>query len=192
MKREIKTLASTCTVTAVTLPDDLAAWLTSQAQTYGLCWLLAYDDSGVIWGKLRDGHLHLSSDDDAFPRPSLRLRTVTLQQARLFGSDGELLLWRGPNNQWRITLRLDGQGDEVDYFDEAYMLWGYREEAEARNGFRELREGSEGIVHAPPLERTPSERERAKLSMRHYLTHDPNGMVRTVASRFVSLQEAEV
>jgi CRISPR-associated protein (TIGR03984 family) len=189
MSRNIEAIAATCRVDSPNLPADLRTWIAEQAQEQGLRWLLAYTDSGVIWGELRAGTLHLSSD--AYPRTSLALQPATLQQAHIFGEAGELLLWRGPNEQWRTTLRRDGAGEVSRYFDEDYCLWGSSAERAASNGFRELREGSQGIVHAPPLERLPTEKKRARLAMRHYLAHDETGVVRIVASRMLKLCEAE-
>lgn len=189
MPREIKPIASSCTVEPVALPADLRAWLQSRAKTRDLPWLLAHTDSGVIWGELRDDGLTLSSD--AFPRPGLSLRAETLQQARLFGHADELLLWRGPDEQWQATTRRDGEGDAGEYFDEAYVLWGFKEERTPSGGFRELREGAEGIIHAPPLRRMPSEKKRAHLQMRHYLQHDASGVIRIVAGRMLGLSETE-
>ena len=190
MPREIKPIASSCTVEPVTLPADLRAWLQSRATALGLRWLLAHTDSGVIWGEMRDDGLALSSD--VFPRPGLLLRVETLQQARLFGTAGELLLWRGPDEQWHATLRRDGEGDAGECFDEPYVLWGFKEERTPSGGFRELREGAEGIIHAPPLRRTPSEKKRARLTMRHYLQYDASGVIRIVAGRLLGLSESEV
>ncbi|MEI7644328.1 MAG: CRISPR-associated protein Csx19 [Chloroflexales bacterium] len=190
MPREIKPIASSCTVEPVMLPTDLRAWLHARTTALGLRWLLAHTDSGVIWGELRNNELTLSSD--AFPRPGLSLRSETLQQARLFGATGELLLWRGPDEQWHATTRRDGEGDAGEYFDEAYVLWGFKEEQPPRDGFRELREGAEGIIHAPPLQHTPSDKQRAHLTMRHYLQHDASGVIRIVAGRLLGLSEAEV
>ena len=189
MPRNIEEIATACHADSLNLSADLCSWLSEQAQALGLRWLLAHTDSGVIWGELREGTLHLSSD--AYPRTGLALQSITLQQARLFGETGELLLWRGPNEQWSTTLRRDGAGDVSRYFDECYCLWGSSAERAASNGFRELREGSQGIVHVPPLERLPTEKKRARLAMRHYLAHDEAGVVRIVASRMLKLIEAE-
>ncbi len=190
MPREIKPIASSCTVEPVMLPTDLRAWLHARTTALGLRWLLAHTDSGVIWGELRNNELTLSSD--AFPRRGLSLRGETLQQARLFGAAGELLLWRGPDEQWHATTRHDGEGEAGEYFDEDYVLWGFKEEQPPRGGFCELREGAEGIIHAPPLQHTPSDKQRAHLTMRHYLQHDASGVIRIVAGRLLGLSEAEV
>lgn len=67
------------------------AWLTEQAQHHGLHFLLAHADDGVIWGRVDNDGLHTSHRIAA---QSPQLRAVTLQQCRLFGPAGELLVWR--------------------------------------------------------------------------------------------------
>ena len=179
-----------------TLPADLRAWLEEYAARdqgkLRFRWLLAHCDDGVIWGELRDGTLHLSSD--AFPMRGLALRGATLQQARLFGSQAELLIWRGPRDQWHASLRRDDQGDEVECIDEPQLLWGYLGEDDPpppeHDGFVQLHEGSQGIVHAPPLGDSPlpTEQRRVSLLLRHYLAEDPDtGVVRIGHSRLVKV-----
>jgi CRISPR-associated protein (TIGR03984 family) len=69
-------------------PSDLSAveWLQAQATEYGLRWLLAYTHAGIVWGELRNGQLVLAKPDSS-------VAWSNLQQARLFGPTGELLLW---------------------------------------------------------------------------------------------------
>ena len=61
--------------------SNLALVLSAQARSYGLRWLLAHADDGVIWGEFRPDGLHISSD--AFPHISPSLRVETLQQMRV-------------------------------------------------------------------------------------------------------------
>jgi len=196
--RNIRTCSSTTSTSAVDRSTDLREWLTQQASTLvqatadKSCWLLAHCEDGVIWGDLRDdGTLHLSCE--AFPVRGLALRWETLQQARLFGKPSELLLWRGPQG-WQATLRRDDQGNSVEYIDEAHLLWGNRAR-DSKNGFMQIVEGSQGIVHAPPIDTTPTgdtKREaRARLKVRHYLGEDQAGVARIIASRLVGLLKPE-
>ena len=103
--------------------DDPAAWLVKKAAAHGLTTLLAHADDGVIWGRMGGEQLALSGN--AFPKVSPPLRTITLQQARLFGEHDELLLWRGGDNQWYARL-LDDNGTELQgwCFDEPQLQWG--------------------------------------------------------------------
>jgi CRISPR-associated protein (TIGR03984 family) len=172
------------------LPTDLRAWLAEQAHAdnskLGLRWLLAHAEDGVIWGELRgDGQLYLSSD--VFPVRGLSLHRDTLQQARLFGEHGELLIWRGPGDTWQTILHRDDQGDPVECIDEPHLLWGYirgGETLQRRDGFVQITEGSQGIVHAPPIgAATPTETERVRLLVRHYVSEDEAGVARISGSR---------
>jgi CRISPR-associated protein (TIGR03984 family) len=168
---------------------DLQAWLTDQAKEHNLYWLLAHTDNGLIWGKLRDDQLQLSSD--AFPDQSARvtLDWITLQQCRLFGEPGELFLWK-TGQRWQARLYLDGiEVGTSFYMEEEYLLWGTRKEDEAK-GFLLLAEGSQGIYHAPPLTITPTEMHRAALLVRHYLIENlDTGLLHIRDSRFVKLLE---
>ncbi|MDZ4720650.1 MAG: CRISPR-associated protein Csx19 [Roseiflexaceae bacterium] len=174
----------------------LRTWLTAQAVALvknhkdKRCWLLAHCEDGVIWGELCSlGKLHLSCE--AFPTLKLSLRWDTLQQARLFGEAGELLLWCGPQS-WQARVLNEVPGGEADgYIDEEHLLWGYARDGETlarKDGFVQLSEGSQGIIHAPPLgDATPHEMQRASLKVRHYLGEDGAGVARITHSRLVRL-----
>lgn len=192
--REIQTCPSTISTTTIDQTTDLRGWLTQQAAMLAQasadkrCWLLGHCDDGVIWGELRDDRLHLSCE--AFPvQRGLSLRWITLQQARLFGESGELLLWRGPQG-WQATLRRDDQGESIEYIDEEHLLWG-NVSHNSNDGFMQIVEGQQGIMHAPPLATAPSEatqkQARARLKVRHYLGEDDTGVVRIVGSRLIAL-----
>lgn len=189
MAREIKQgTSSTQSLTVNPPTDDVRDWLTMQATTYDLRWLLAHCDDGVIWGELRDKTLALSCDQAAFPKAGLTLRWETLQQARLFGEAGEILIWPGPQG-WQARLRRDNTGEPIEYIDEPHILWGNRQAPGTipQHGFLQIAEGSQGIIHAPPIRRAPTDRERARLCVRHYLAEAETGMVRIVAIRLVRL-----
>ncbi|HXK43686.1 MAG TPA: CRISPR-associated protein Csx19 [Anaerolineae bacterium] len=185
MKREIKT--GQHHIQSLPVPDDLATelrqWLAAQTQPYGLNCLLAHADDGVIWGQVRDGGWHLSGD--AFPAISPPLRAVTLQQVRLFGPTAELLLWKDGTG-WRARLIRDDAGESGEYYDESHLLWGDKEE-EPRDGFVLVRQGKEGLRHAPPLlQGAPLP---ARLQVRHYLAYDLDGQAYIAYGRLVALHQ---
>jgi len=161
--------------------SEPAPTLAEQARAYGLRWLLAHADDGVIWGELRADGLHLSGN--AFPKFSPPLRAVTLQQVRLFGPDAELLLWKY-DATWQTRLIQDGAGENGEYYDEPHLLWGNRAEQQ-QDGFVLLREGKEGLHHAPPLPQ--GVHLPARLQVRHYLAYDPDGQAYIAYSRLVAL-----
>lgn len=163
---------------------DLPGWLTRQAAEYGLVWLLAHADDGVIWGRFDNGGLHSSST--AAPDISPPLRAITLQQCRLFGEGGELLLWPGDDG-WCARLLTDAPADK-DSFDEAQIVWG-TEAQPLSGGFTLLREGSEERLHAVPLaaDGKAAEERRIRLLIRHYLAYSDDGEARVAASRLLDL-----
>jgi CRISPR-associated protein (TIGR03984 family) len=195
ISRTIQEIASS--VNPLEVPNDLdpepfRVWLTEQAKTHKLRWLLAHTDCGVIWGAMRDDGLRLSCEAFADEFPGVWLDRATLQQGRLFGEDGELLLWQGGQGLQAI-LRRDSAGESTTlYLDEAHLLWGNRKRGEHDDGFILLAEGSQGIVHAPPLENAPGDKKRAALHVRHYLTEEEaTGLLRITASRLVKILEPE-
>ncbi len=163
---------------------DPKSTLVDLARRHGLRWLLAHADDGVIWGEILESGLHLSSD--AFPEVSPPLRTVTLQQARLFGSQAELLIWRD-GAAWRARLIRDISAEQEGekFCEETYLLWGTHVE-ERRNGFALLREGRQGLRHAPPL--PENAKPPARLRVRHYLAYDEDGQAYIACSRLVDLE----
>lgn len=192
-KRTISTIQSR--VQSLPLPPEPATttlhnWLTEQARTYTLRWLLAHMHDGVIWGEMRDNTtIHLSCE--AFPQGSLALRWSTLQQCRLFGEHGELLVWDDGMHGWHARLRQDNTSDgtTIGYLDEKHLLWGTQADNPINN-FRPYREGTRGTMHYPPLQGKPDNTRRAALHVRHYLSEETTtGLVRITASRLVDLLE---
>ncbi len=159
--------------------NDPSAWLAKKAVAHGLTTLLAHADDGVIWGRVTDGRLALSGN--AFPGVSPPLQAVTLQQARLFGEQAELLVWRGGEGNWHGRLLDDnGTGRSGWCFDEAQLQWGDHQEEE-KDGFTLVAEGQEGLRHAVPLPAaqtfdSPKKKDDRwhplRLGVRHYLERD--------------------
>jgi CRISPR-associated protein (TIGR03984 family) len=191
MKREIKSHPAVVELIAVDSISDVKGWLQAQATKHTLKWLLAHADDGVIWGELRDGQLVTS--DSVAPEVSPPLRAETLQQARVFAGDAELLLWRDGDNQWHARLiRQSADGETptfTDVIDEPQMLWGTH--GEHRNGFTLLRDGAQGLRHAVPMQLPLGQNHETnppRLWVRHYLQEDPNGFTRIVVSRLFDLR----
>jgi CRISPR-associated protein (TIGR03984 family) len=192
MKLEIKSYPAIVQLLPIHTILEVREWLQAQANQYRLKWLLAHADDGVIWGELRDGRLVTSDSVASVVSPPLRAET--LQQARLFSEDAELLLWRDGDNRWHarfIRQPLDGETPTfTEAIDEPQMLWGTH--GEHRNGFTLLRDGAQGLCHAVPMELPLGENQKAnppRLWVRHYLQEDDNGFARIVASRLVKLSE---
>lgn len=169
--------------------DNPRAWLTTQAREYGLTTLLAHADDGVIWGKMASDELVTS--DQPFPEVSPPLRAPMLQQARLFSSEAELLLWREERG-WQARLVQEGSGDNGDYYDEAQLLWG-NQHKEIKKGFTLVSEGQQGLLHAPPLEVPKTAfaptHHPLRMDLRHYLTTDPaTGLLQVTLSRLMAVR----
>lgn len=171
--------------------DDMQEWLQMQAVAYGLRWLLAHADDGVVWGR-RD-NIQLLTSDSVAPHVSPRLRPETLQTARLFAEHAELLLWRDGERSWNARVIREPQPGETatftDAIDELPMLWG-TDPQRLENNFTLMSDGAQGLRHAVPLviDGTFHERNRPlRLLVRHYLTENTQGFARIAASRLVNL-----
>lgn len=194
MKREIKSYPAVVELIPISSIGDVKDWLRTQASQYQLKWLLAHADDGVIWGTVNNGQLVTS--DSVAPEVSPSLRTETLQQARLFAEDAELLLWRDGDNQWHARLIRRPADGEIPTFkeaiDEPHMLWGTH--GKHCNGFTVLWDGAQGLRHAVPMELPLGENNETdppRLWVRHYLQEDPNGFTRIVVSRLLRLEGAK-
>ncbi len=194
MARQINDIASI--LTPVSVAEDFAdeaehTWLLEQANDYGLVYLLAHMDDGLIWGRVADGTLHLST---GIAPNSPKLRPITLQSCRLFGPSAELFIWRNGSER-RARLIEDKTGNTGVAFDEAQILWG-TDLVKSENGFTLVRDGRMGHHHAVPKEIKASyfdgEWRPARLEVRHYLTTDDHtGLSRIARSRLVNVTAKE-
>lgn len=170
---------------------ELKDWIDAMANEYGLCYLLAHADDGVIWGHFKKGQL-LTSDAvnpkyQFFQFPPLR--SITLQQCRIFGTEGEVLLWKSAGT-WKA--RFVGQLD-LEAISEAQILWGTKGEEFADEGFTVLQDGSQGLRHAVPLTgirfaKLEENHRPVRLLVHHYIDYDCDGLARIVLSRLVDLK----
>lgn len=162
-------------------PDE---WLLGKARAYDLRILLAHADDGVIWGRANDDGLHTSH---GIAPESPPLRATTLQQCRLFGPAGELLVWR-INDGWRARYVTDTTDHSDDTIDEDQILWGSNVET-VKDRFTLVREGSQGMRHAVPIvvSNQQLERHQLRLRVRHYINENIDGEARVTLSRLVRL-----
>jgi len=167
--------------------EDPRGWLAAHMHPTGMPFLLAHAYDGVIWGNLQDsGALVLSSDafDEAEDYPSLAvpLTAKTLQQARLFGPAGELLLWRSDEGL-KARLIDDGPEPSENTLSERHLLWGESIHRSA-GGFTVVVEGQRGITQALPSTGIPAA-GRAAISVRHYIDFDDQDQAYIAMSRLV-------
>ncbi|MGQ9825201.1 MAG: type III-D CRISPR-associated protein Csx19, partial [Desulfotomaculales bacterium] len=127
------------------------------------------------------------------------LRVQTIQQARLFGPEAEIRVWRNENSFQACRIE-DEPGGMKESFDEVHLLWGTKC-LERCDGFTLVAEGSRGFVHGVPLfvpddafESETSEtsgrrrsRHPLRLRVRHYIEYDQDGMAYISLSRLTGI-----
>lgn len=165
--------------------ETFTEWLEKQAKQWKLKYLLAHAEDGVIWGHFKDGKL--TTANQVFSEfPALRL--FTLQQCRIFGDPGEVLVWRTGTG---LQARLVQEDNVTETLDEKQILWGTQ--GKEKNGFTLLSDGQEGLKHAVPLTginfESQSEKKHrpVRLLVRHYIDYDESGVARISLSRLVYL-----
>jgi CRISPR-associated protein (TIGR03984 family) len=181
----------------VELDDDFVAdprvWFEAQLVDRSFEYLLVHADDGIIWGRRdEDNNLRLSidafSNSKIYPAVAVELRAVTIQQARLFGDGGEILIWRTPQG-FQCRRLMDDDSAHNDVYDEAYLMWhqgSQPEEVAEEERFALLKEGGQGPRHAPPV--VPEGRNRPKLIVRHYVDYDEQDQAYVALSRLVRLE----
>ena len=161
-------------------------------QDNGTPYLLAHADDGVIWGRFDDGSLTTAAD--VFRQAAdaqevvVELRPKTLQQARLFGTEGEILIWK--DNKGFTARLLNEEHVPADDIlpNEDVWLWGTGMEVEgvaAEANFTLMHEGLQGLRHAPPVVQAID--QRYGLRIRHQLNYDDRGQAYIAYSRLVNL-----
>ncbi|MBK9231258.1 MAG: hypothetical protein IPO15_10450 [Anaerolineae bacterium] len=127
-------------------------WLTEK-MTEKMPWLLVHADDGVIWGRREQNQtIVLSSDLDdmksQYPVIAVELRAQTVQQARIFGPEGELLLWR-EGMTFRGRSIMDGEAVPDSAWHEQQILWGRRaDKSRALLCFRRANRGCCMLSHS--------------------------------------------
>ena len=171
--------------------DALWTWLEEQANkdNRNLMYLLGHAEDGVIWGRFEQGKL--TTAETIFYQPNFNvdiptLRLPTLQQCRVFGQNGEVLLWRisARKFRWRFIGNL-----EEDKISESQILWGTH--GKKQDNFTLLWDGSQGLKHAVPFTDIALNGDKlinlVRLLIHHYITYDDAGVARIALSRLVDL-----
>ena len=176
-------------------PTDPAAWFAAQAPLGMDTWLLAYAEDGVIWGRVEDKELVLP------PAHIPTLSPLTLLEARLFGENGEIHIWR--TDAGFSACRITEHESEFGAFDEWQRLWGTESEKLTKKDkeqqeikFTQLVDGQEGLRHAVPIAIPPHDFTTrhprfhpALIQTRHYFQVDEKTGVTSIAlSRLVSVK----
>lgn len=186
MERKIKPLAyQVQPLKMVGFDADPRIWLQNQPSVGENSWFLAHADDGIIWGRFQDGQLVTS--DSVFPKISPPLRSITLQQARIFGHKAEVRVWRNGNKFEACRLE-DHFEKDAEAFDEDYLLWGTHPD-ERINGFTLVSDGNQGLKHAVPIDIADAAfktNHPLRLQIRHYLIYDQE-QARIALSRLVEV-----
>lgn len=186
--------------------SSLKDWLIQHAVTesYQLPYLLAHAEDGIIWGRFDIESQELETSDCAFPECQFScLRLSALQQCRIFGDAGELLLWND-NNVWRSRLILQSKVSElmtqqqIGLIPESQLLWGTQ--GKTNGNFTLLSDGSQGLKHAVPIavEQTYFSKDKnvfyrpVRLEVNHYFCYDSDGVAKIFLSRLVSLKKEKI
>jgi CRISPR-associated protein (TIGR03984 family) len=183
--------------------QSLKDWLKQKAKDHHLHYLLAHAEDGVIWGRFDVDTGALITAREVFSEcdfPELRLNT--LQQCRVFGKAGEVLLWNS-SGKWKSRLILETKASElisknqnkIGLIPESQVLWGTKGQENKEYGFTLLLDGSEGLKHAVPLTDINFEKDKdekilkrpVRLDIHHYFCYDSDGVARIFISRLVSL-----
>lgn len=167
---------------------DALAWL-AESKVGGLEFLLATTYGEVVWGLNRGGWT-LSNGGNALP-------AATLLELRAFGPMSEVFVWRDASGL-HARLRVDGgtgRRPGTLLRRRANSLGnGARRPAGRTTEFTPLRDGDQGLRHAPPLTLGPEHFDSAnghrpaRLLLRHYVGRDEaTGVARVVDTRLVGV-----
>jgi CRISPR-associated protein (TIGR03984 family) len=184
--------------------ESLKDWVKQQAEDYQLPYLLAHAEDGVIWGLFDIDSGTLTTAIDVFSECNFaELRLKTLQQCRVFGNTGEVLLWNS-NGEWRSRLILQSKVSEliaqeqIGLIPESQILWGTQ--GKTNGNFTLLSDGSQGLKHAVPIpvEQTYFSKDKnelyrpVRLEVNHYFCYDSDGVAKIFLSRLVSLKKEKI
>jgi CRISPR-associated protein (TIGR03984 family) len=158
---------------------------------------LAHCDDGVTWAKWDADGNRWRTGHEANPKVSPPVRRETLQELRLFGEAGEVLIWRTEEGLCGRGLwdREEATDPEKPWgplppAGEDRILRGDFVREKSAEGFSYIadRAGAEQVI---PLEvsKKDLENRRVRLQVRHYFQRDEQntGAVRVAATRLVGI-----
>jgi CRISPR-associated protein (TIGR03984 family) len=176
--------------------NDLYRWIEEQAEYHQLPYLLGHAEDGIIWGRFdKLDNWKLTTAEKVFTRSEFekfkidfpKLRLLTLQQCRIFGQNGEVLIWQISDKKFR--WRFLGNPKEEKIL-ENQILWGTN--GIKQNNFTLLWDGSQGLKHAVPFTDVELKGDRlvnpVRLVVHHYIQYDESGVARIYLSQLVDLR----
>lgn len=177
--------------------NDLHNWIKDQAESHQLPYLLGHAEDGVIWGRFdKLDNWKLTTAEEVFPKPEFKvdlptLRLLTLQQCRIFGCNGELLLWQISDKKFRWRFISNTNEEKIS---ESQILWGTN--GIKKDNFTLLWDGSQGLKHAVPFTDIELKGDclvkPVRLVVNHYIKYEEEtGLARIYRSRLVDLTTKE-
>lgn len=176
--------------------DDNGKWLADRTIGFATSgqsvYALIHADDGVLWGRIDNGQIITPSNDWT---PQLRHRTI--QQCRIFGTKGELFIWREAESVWRGREVIEENNVDYQPIPESQILYGDRVDTDKDRSqnlppnFTPIIEVKTGIRQIVPLAVTSSDFQnkwRVTLSVLHYLGEDTDGQTRIVCSRLRAVE----
>lgn len=200
--RKIKELPIPATLNTETRVDVSGAppmqWMEAKARALtGDGWqpqrLMSHAVDGMVWGQFEnDGSLTVPPEGAGVPR----LSWDTLWSVRVFGEDGEWMMWRDCDDWAARTIReTAGSSGYVvwkDAIDESWWLYG-TDANPIDETFTAMTDGAQGFRHVVPLRVANGDYDAntrpLRLVTRHYLKADDTGYLRIRASRLVKLMD---
>lgn len=153
---------------------------------------LAHCDDGVTWGKWDAAENRWRTGNEAFSKISPLVRRETLQELRLFGEAGEVLIWRteaGFRGR-KLRDRDEAVPESLRPDTEDRILRGDFVREKLADGFSCIADlaGAEQVVPMEVSEGALKTR-RVRLQVRHYFQRDEQntGAVRVAATRLVGI-----
>ncbi len=159
-------------------------------------WSLAHLDDGVTWGRYDSEPDRWRLGHDVAPALSPALRRSALQELRVFGAAGEVLIWRaGGELRGRIlrdTLSSAARAELTDPLrpaDEDRILRGEGvRQSWPDSRFTHVFDGR-GAEQVLPVLVTLQDLRHRRLRVRHYYAADPDtGAARVTATRLVEIR----
>jgi CRISPR-associated protein (TIGR03984 family) len=169
---------------------------TAEGEHLPVDWALAHCDDGVTWGRYDADAKVWQLGNQVAPDISPPIRHDWLQELRMFGAQGEVLIWRCEDGLRGRVLR-DGEAqafgnasNPLRPSDEARIVRGRMVRRTLDHEFTHVADitGAEQLL---PLKVTQEQLQRGsvRLVVRHYFEQNPEtGMVRIGATRLVRLE----
>ena len=189
------------------IPPDFAenngSWLVENAADLLILnesgYVLLHADDGVLWGRIEGGRLVTPPPSEWTPS----LRSLTIQQCRVFNSKGELFIWRESEGVWNGRALIE-DGSAYRSMEKSAILCGSRIVSHpAPQGFTPIIEPGVGMRQIVPVQipddalRKDNKREfkddwRVVLRVVEYFSEDDDGQVIIVCSRLKAIDVAQV